>query len=234
MSNIKADAIEIDLVAVEDDTLFSDNEHVAVEKVNFEFVQSNESRGLYRKISVFNDTHCHITIQNKHQRKHKYRVDIAYLDPTPVRQRRIAWKWLYACLALLALVATLFISNAMDTNSIAFLGLVVGIVVVAVMTLIGFFYYSSDRIFFRSKYGKIRLLEFINGNPNKALFREFISTFVRQIETARAAKHYDTNQILARELREIRRLHEEKVVPKASYERAKQRIFKHPAFSGAA
>ena len=232
MNKANAENIEIDLVAIEDTTNFSDDEHIAVEKVNFEFDQSNELHGLYRKITVFNDTHCYITIKNKHQRKHKYRVDIAYLEAKPYRQRRVAWKWLYACLSLLVLLAVLYFGGQLDTSSIASLGLAVGIVSVAIMTLIAFFYYTTDRVYFRSQFGKIRLIEFINNNPNKTLFRKFIGNLARQIKAARAAKGHNASQALARELRELRRLNKEKVVPSATYDRAKQRILKHPAFSG--
>lgn len=232
MNKANAENIEIDLVAVEDTTNFSDDEQVAVEKVNFEFDQSNELHGLYRKITVFNDTHCHITIKNKHQRKHKYRVNIAYLEAKPYRQRRIAWKWLYACISLLVLLAALYFGNLQSTSSIASLGLAVGIVVVAVMTLIGFFYYTSDRVYFRSEFGKIKIIEFMNNNPNKALFRKFIGNLARQIKAAKAAQGYNTTQALAREMRELRRLRDEKVVPPVTYDRAKQRILKHPGFAG--
>lgn len=232
MNKANAENIEIDLVAIEDTTNFSDDEHIAVEKVNFEFDQSNELHGLYRKITVFNDTHCYITIKNKHQRKHKYRVDIAYLEAKPYRQRRVAWKWLYACLSLLVLLAVLYFGGQLDTSSIASLGLAVGIVSVAIMTLIAFFYYTTDRVYFRSQFGKIRLIEFINNNPNKTLFRKFIGNLARQIKAAKAAKGHNASQALARELRELRRLNKEKVVPSATYDRAKQRILKHPAFSG--
>jgi hypothetical protein len=232
VNEINAESIEIDLVAIEDTTHFSDNEQVEVEHVNFEFDQRNELHGMYRRITVFNDTHCYMTIQNKHQRKHKYRLDIAYLDLKPYRQRRIAWKWLYACLALLVFDLVLYFGPWGKDSSIAFMGLVVGVTVVAAMTLIGFFYYSTDRVYFRSQHGKVRLLEFLNRNPNNAMFREFLGNFIRQISAAKAAKNQDIKQALARELRELRRLHEEKVVPKPAYERAKQRILKQQGFSG--
>ena len=80
----------------------------------------------------------------------------------------------------------------------------------------------------------MRLLEFLNCNPNKALFREFLSNFVRQVKRARAAKQCDASKMLARELRELRRLNEEKVVPTPAYERAKQRILQKQGFAGSA
>lgn len=232
MNKANAENIEIDLVAIEDTAQIPSDEEIEVEKVNFEFDQNSEMHGMYRKFTVFNDTHGHLTIQNKHQRKHKYRVDIAYLEAKPYRQRRIAWKWLYACLCLLALLAVLYFGNRVNTESIASMGLAVGLVVVAIMTLIGFFYYTSDRVYFRSQFGKIKIIEFINNNPNKPLFRKFIGNLVRQIKSAKAAKGQNTTQALARELRELRRLKDEKVVPPATYDRAKARILKHPGFDG--
>jgi len=102
MTEVNIESTEIDLQPIEDDTTnFTDDENIPVEHINFEFEQRNKLHGIYRKFTVFNDTHCYQSIKNKHERKHKYRVDISYLDPKPFRTRVREWKWLYASAALL-------------------------------------------------------------------------------------------------------------------------------------
>ena len=225
---------EIDLESYEDDTTnFTDEEKIPVEHINFEFEQRDKSRGLFRKITIFNDTHCYQSIKNKHQRKYKYRIDIAYLDPRPFRSRVRAWKWLYGSLALFGLAAALFLAGWLDNSSTPVLGLFLGVLVVAIMSLLAFFYYSRDRVFFRSQYGKIRLIELINRNPDTESFRSFINKFVMQIKRAQTAKKMNQAKFLARELRELRRLKDETVIPVDSYEKAKKLIFSHDAFSAA-
>lgn len=224
---------EIDLEAVEDDTDFFDDEHVKVEHINFEFEQISKMRGLYRNTTVFNDSQCYQSIKNKHQRKYKYRLDLAYLDPKPLRRRNKDWKWLVASLALIGLDIAIVIGGWIDTASVNFLGLLIGVTVVALMTLLAFFHQSTDNVIFRSKYGKVRMIELINNNPDKVRFRQFITRFIVQINKSKTAKQYTAKKLLVNELKQLRRLKDETVIPTDAYEKAKTRIFSHEAFKAA-
>ena len=224
---------EIDLEAVEDDTDFFDDEHIEVEHINFEFEQISKMRGLYRNTTVFNDSQCYQSIKNKHQRKYKYRIDLAYLDPKPFRRRNQDWKWLLASLALIGLDIAIVIGGWIDTASVNFLGLLIGVTMVALMTLLAFFHQSTDNVIFRSKYGKIRMIELINNNPDKARFRRFITRFIVQINKSKTAKQYTAKKFLVNELKELRRLKDETVIPNDAYEKAKTLIFSHEAFKAA-
>ena len=232
-ANIESDVIDLEPVEGDNTTNFSDNEQIPVEHINFEFEQISKLQGISRKLTVFNDTHCYQSIKNKHQRKYKYRIDLAYLDPRPFRTRTVAWKWLYASLALWLLDIVLVFTGWLETSSVNFLGLFIGITVAALMTLLAFFYYSRDKVFFRTQYGRIKLVEMINKNPDNDSFRSFINKFVMQINKCKTAKSYNQNKFLARELQELRRLKDEAVIPDGSYEKAKRLIFKHEAFSAA-
>lgn len=225
---------EIDLEGVDDDTtLFSDNEKIPIEHVNFEFEQTSKLHGLYRKITIFNDTHCYQSVKNKHQRKHKYRIDIAFLDPRPFRARVVAWNWLIAALVLIAGGVALPLLGLLNTSSINSLGLMLCLLTAGVLCLLAFFIKTRDKVFFRSEYGKIRLVELINNNPDKAEFRSFINKLVMQINRCKTAKRLNQSRLLARELRELRRLRDESVIPNLSYEKAKHLIFRHKAFKSA-
>ena len=234
MPEVNIESDEIDLQPFDDDTTnFTDDEHIPIEYVNFELEQAGKLRGLYRKITIFNDTHCYQSIKNKHQRKYKYRLDIAFLDPRPFRSRVRAWRWLYIAVALLGVDAVLLAGGFVDTSSINFLGLFVGLLIVGIMSLLAFFYYSRDRVCFRTQYGKIRLIELINKNPDNDSFRSFLNKLVMQINKAKTARGLTQAKFLARELKELRRLKDEGVIPENSYEKAKQLIFKHEAFTSA-
>ena len=223
----------IELQSTEGALWFSDEAEITIDEINFEFEQKSKLRGKYRKLTIFNGDYCFQAIKNRHKRKYKYRVALAYLDPRPVRERHIAWKWLYVSLALWALDIVLVFTGWLETSSANFLGLFIGITVAALMTLLAFFYNSRDKVFFRTQYGKIKLVEIINKNPDADSFRSFITKFVMQINKCKTAKGYNQNKFLARELQELRRLKDEAVIPAGSYEKAKRLIFKHEAFSAA-
>jgi hypothetical protein len=230
MPQVNIESDEIDLKPVEDITEFSDNEQVPVEHVNFEFEQSNKLQGMERHLTVFNDSQCYQKIKHKHRRKYKFRVDLTYLDPRPFHIRHIEWKWLYASLALWILDAILLFTDWFSAGSIVFLGAITCITVVALMTMLAFFYLSHDTVYFRSRFGKIRLLELANNNPNKDSFRDFVNKLVVQINKSKSAKGLDQGQMLTSELKELRRLKDESILPEESYEKAKRRIFRHEAF----
>ena len=222
---------EIDLQPVgEETTQFSDSEEIPVEHINFEFAQNHKLQGTLRQLSVFNDSQCYHSIKHKHRRKYKFRLDLGYLDPRPFRLRNIVWKWLYASLALWVLAGVFVFAGWFDHTSIASLGILTGTIVIALLTLLTFFYRSHDTVYFRSQYGKIRLIELTNNNPNKESFRGFVKQIVVQINKSKAAKKMDQSQLLAAELKELRRLKDERIVPEESYEKAKLQIFKHEAF----
>jgi hypothetical protein len=234
MSQVNIESAEIDLQPVEEQiTDFSDNESIAVEHINFEFEQSSKLHGTDSKLTIFNDTYCYQSIKNKHRRKYKFRLDLAYLDPRPFRVRNIAWKWLNASLALWSMAAIIVFAGWFDSSSVTSLGLFSGIIIAALFTLLLFLYRCENKVYFRSQYGKARLLEMIYNNPNKGHFHDFIKKFVAQIKASKKAKSMDQSKLLAAELKDLRRLKDEIVVSDDAYEKAKRLIFKHKAFKAA-
>jgi hypothetical protein len=234
MPEVNIESDEIDLQPVYDEaTQFSDDEKVPVEHVNFEFEQSHKLRGMYRKLTIFNDAQCYQKIKLKHRRKYKFRLNLAHLDPRPFRLRHIVWKWLYASLALWCAAAAFVVTEWFDGSSVVSLGIFAAVIVAALLTLLTFFYLSHDTVYFRSQFGKIRLFELANNNTDKDDFREFINKIVVQINKSKAAKGMNQSQLLVAELKELRRLKDEYIVPEESYEKAKQLIFKHEAFKSA-
>ncbi len=225
----------IDLSSPDDVTLFTDEEHVVLDMVDFEFEQSNKVRGIYRKITIFNGNHCYQSIKNKHQRKFKYRVDIAYLNPHPFREHNIAWKWLYTAAALLVLSVMLgvigWFSNAFgSTMNIYYSTSIVVSISATLIALLLFAHNTYDKVIFKTQFGNVKLIELINKYPSKDDFRQFVGRFIIQIKKARVNKGFTTSKFLARELREIRRLRNETVVTEEEYQTAKKVIFKHNSF----
>jgi len=194
-------------------------------------VQTNKLHGNYRKFTVFKDFYCQQLVNIKHRRPFEYSIDLTYLDPRPFRSRSRAWRWLIIGLALLVIDAGLLLGGFVDTSSINLLGLFLGLLVIGIMSLLAFFYYSRDRVFFRTRYGRIKLVEFDNNRPNRKLFRAFLKQFIGQINQTQTNRGFSQSKTLARELKELRRLKDAAVIPERSYEKAKQVIFRHEAFT---
>ena len=225
--------IEIELESSEETTWFSDDEKVAIGKVNFEFIQSNKIRGAYRQITVFNDHHCYQLIKNKHQRKYKYRVDLTFLDPRGFREKKIAWNWLYGSIGLsiisLAMVYLGWFSDSFKPSNYYATSLIV-IIAAMLISLLLFVHNSYDRAIFRGQYSRIKLIEVLNKYPDKVTFQNFIAQFMTQVKNQKNKQGYSQSKLLARELQEIRRLMNEEVISQKQYESGKARILNHPAF----
>lgn len=225
--------IEIELETSEETTWFSDDEKVAIEKINLEFEQTIKYRGIYRKITIFNDHHCYQSIKNKHQRKYKYRVDLSFLDPRPFRVRKVAWNWLYGSVGL-AIISLIMIylgwfSDQFKPSSYYETSLIV-VFSAMLISLLLFAHNSYDKVIFKSQYGRVKFIEILNKYPNKSSFRKFLTRFVIQVKNEKAKRVYSQSKFLTRELQELRRLKNEEVISEREYESGKKFIFKHNAF----
>jgi len=226
---------EIDLTSPDDLTRFTDEEHVVLNSIDFELEQINKLRGINRKITVFNGNHCYQSFKDKHQRKYKYRVDIAYLNPQPYRVHNIAWKWLYLAAGLGFITAIAGIIGGMTNWLGAAPGIYYTITIVGgasatLIALLLFAHLSYDKVVFKTQFSGIRLIELVNKSPSKDEFRQFVSKFIVKIKRAKAKKAFSTSRFLAMELKELRRLRDETVVTEKQYQDAKKLIFRHESF----
>ena len=225
--------IQIDLESSEETTWFRDEEKVAIEKINFEFAQSSKIRGIYRKISIFNDHHCYQTIKNKHKRKYKYRVDLLFLDPRPFRERKIAWNWLYGSIGLtfigVVMIYLGWFSNFFTPSTYYVTSLIV-VISAMLISLLMFMHNSYDKVIFKSQYGRVKFIEILNKYPDKNTFRKFISRFMTQVKNEKSKKNFSQSKFLTRELQQLRRLKNEDVITEEEYESGKTLIFKHKSF----
>ena len=140
---------------------------------------------------------------------------------------------MYASLALWGVDAGLIFSGWLESASVTVLGLFICSTVVALMTLLAFFYFTHDTVYFRSQFGKIRLMELMNNRPDNDSFRAFVNTLVMQINKSKTASNKNNSQLLTSELQQLRRLKDETVIDEKAYEKAKELIFRHDAFKAA-
>ncbi len=183
----------MDRISTDEITLFGDEDpsQVNLKKIDFELEQFHKIRGVCRKITIFDGSYCQLSIQNKHNKKLDYRIDLAYLDPRPARVHHIAWKWAYGAFGLAALSASMiWVGWFSDwiTPSVYYLIATVVAVSASLICLLLFANSSYDKIVFHSQHGNVRLIELLNKYPDKDTFREFISQFHVRIKSARANK----------------------------------------------
>jgi hypothetical protein len=224
---------QIDFSNSEDITLFTDEEQVAVKTVNHEFSQRSKLKGLSYEFMIFNDIQCYQSIERKHGRKFRYRVNLSLLDPRPVRRFKLSEFGLFgagilAVLSFLLAYAGWFSNLSLPSNIM--MPLTVLMVTACLLTLMMTLLKSEDRMLFFSHYGRVPVLQLINRNPNRKDFDAFMQLLSQHIIRAQHQSGNSMTDLLTRELKELRRLKDEEVIEEARYEKAKQRIFRNKAF----
>ena len=225
---------QINLSAAEDITEFTDDEHIAVKKINHQFQQKNKLKGIELEFTIFNDIQCYQMTKKKHAGKHKFRINLTYLNPQSERFFSLADNWLITAgvssiLSLLLVYAGWFSNMQLNMTLIPIVTVLTGSfsLIAIMMALLK----TNDRVIFYSNHGHAPILELINNKPNKEAFQAFINTLNDQILQAQHFSHLCTTDLLKLELKELRRLKHEKVISEVLYEKAKHRIFKNSAFN---
>mgnify|MGYP006971713089 FL=1 len=225
---------QIDLASHQDITDFSDEEQVSVNKVNHQFQQESRLKGIVREFTIFNDVQCYQRVIRKHGGKHKFRINLTYLDVKSERDFILADSWLITA-AISAVFSFLIVyagwfSQLKFSQSMLTLMAITSVSFCCIAFLIALLR-TNDRIVFFSRHGHAPILEFINKNPDSQTFQEFKDTLQKQILQARKNSGLSATDQLKLELKELRRLKDETVISEALYEKAKKRILKNRAFT---
>ena len=89
-----------------------------------------------------------------------------------------------------------------------------------------FLYRSPNVVEFRSRYGGCVLISLLHNTPNKKEVDNFAEELKNRILAATHSVNIDQHQMLAIELKELRRLATESILSDMDYVMAKNRIFK--------
>lgn len=217
----------------EDITLFTDEEQVAVIKINNEFRQESKLKGELREFTIFNDCHCYQRVHKKHLGKYKFRINLNHLNARPEREYILSINWLItaamSAILSLSLIYIGWFSSVQISQSSATFITAFSVSFSCIALLIGLLR-TTDRIILFSRYGHVPILEFINKNPDKRLFSIFLKILCKHIRTTQENSLLGPTERLTLELKELRRLKDEGVIIKTQYEQGKKLIFRNKAF----
>jgi hypothetical protein len=225
---------EINLSTNDDITLFTDEEQVAVDNINQKFTQQSKLKGLVREFTIFNDIQCYQTVKLKHGGKHKFRINLSHLDPKPKRDFVLADNWLITAV-ISAILSFLLIYigwfSAMQVDQHIFIIITALCISFCFIAFLFAMLKTQDRFLYYSQCGRAPILELINNNPDHESFTEFINLLSSHVIKAQSSADLNPTEKLVMELKELRRLKDETVIPESDYEQAKQKIFRNKAFS---
>jgi hypothetical protein len=157
----------------------------------------------------------------------RYVLDLRFVDPVPRRTRQLAWRWLAAGAAFLALAAA---GARMVSTSPApwwrheWLAATVVLFGLALCATFAAFHLSRETLTLISAHGRARLLAHAGGLGTFRALRQFMPRLVTHLEVAYRARRSSQAKQLRDEMREHFRLRNAGAISEAEYESAKRRI----------
>lgn len=162
-----------------------------------------------------------------HSFDRQYVVDLRFVDERPLVRRHFAgrcWLAVLGCLLLALAVHALSTLPALQSVNEFALPIEVGLTALALAIGALAAYRTHESVVLRSAHGGIALVELIGDLGCSRAFAAFGAEIARRVTDARSRVTQSRQQFLRDELREHRRLFEDGVLSRDTYEAGKQRI----------
>ncbi|MBI1422805.1 MAG: hypothetical protein GC149_05000 [Gammaproteobacteria bacterium] len=194
--------------------------------INKSMTQVSRTKGETRKFEIYDDKFIDITIDNIFGQKN-YQLNLCMLEPWPVRNRDISWRWLmsmiYFGIAAIAYGAYLVIHHDGEM-----LSRLIPFIVIFILLLLGsllmFLYRSPNVTEFRSRYCGCVLISLLYANPNKEAFDQFVDELKQRILLSSQQVRVDKHRMLINEFTKLRRLRNDGIISEREYVAASRRI----------
>ena len=157
----------------------------------------------------------------------RYVLDLRFVDPVPRRKRQVAWRWLAAGAAFLALAIAG--ARAVSTSPAPWwrhewLPATAVLFGLALCAMFAAFHLSRETLTLISAHGRARLLAHAGGLGTFRALHQFLPRLVAHLEIANRARRSSRAKQLRDEMREHFRLRNAGAISDAEYESAKRRI----------
>lgn len=227
MERIRASQPEEIIIA----DVFEENED-EIREVHAKFVQDSQFKGIKRSFLLFNKIQLLQSLRSfKNKRAKAYRVNLKFVRQAPERHRLLAWRSLAASgLAFACSIISASIWYYTDFKSDFLLVASLLFTVAGLIALLLFFYRSRDTYVYKSMAAGVALIELDYRKPNQREFDAFTDRLEAHIRKAQSSG-MSRQQMLAGELKDLRRLKERGVISEEIYAQSRTLIFKHNDFS---
>lgn len=154
------------------------------------------------------------------------RVELAFLDPRPVRPVSQAW-WAAALTVTLLSAAAVLASRLPVLASMAHWTVIIPLALACTAFCLGMALHRSfDRLVYRTRHGRIPVLQLCRRRPDSRRVAAFVDSLGHAIRRAAARRAGPRAHYLRDEMKEHRRLLEQGVCDARDFELAKARILR--------
>lgn len=194
--------------------------------VNRSMVQTSKAKGETRTFEIYDDKFIDVTIDNLFGQKN-YQLNLCMLEPWPVRNRDISWRWLLSMVyfAIAAIAYGVYLYQHLSGDILSRL---IPFIVIFILLLLGsllmFLYRSPNVTEFRSRYCGCVLISLLYANPDKESFDQFVEEIKQRILLASQQVRIDKHRMLINEITKLRRLRNDGIISEREYVAASKRI----------
>lgn len=194
--------------------------------VNRSMVQTSKAKGETRTFEIYDDKFIDVTIDNLFGQKN-YQLNLCMLEPWPVRNRDISWRWLLSMVyfAIAAIAYGVYLYQHLSGDILSRL---IPFIVIFILLLLGsllmFLYRSPNVTEFRSRYCGCVLISLLYANPDKESFDQFVEEVKQRILLASQQVRIDKHRMLINEITKLRRLRNDGIISEREYVAASKRI----------
>ncbi len=195
-----------------------------------ETAQELQQKGLFageRRFVLKNDRYLFID-ETAVGRQRSYELDVLALDGKPRFRLVVAWRWLLAFAVVVALeypVLSILLPRVDPQGDYALPVIVVFALTAFIFILLAFASSYRETVF-RSRHGHWPLVRLLHNRPDAAAFRAFVEAVADACERATAQAGLSRRQLLAGEIKTLRRLSKKGVLTSDEYERLRERLMK--------
>ena len=157
-----------------------------------------------------------------------YRIDVIALRAKHSHRFAFAWPWLIAAIVLLGLLLAEISTAFIFPDPASWLAILAKVMLglLSAICLLVFFKLSHGKYVFKSRHARIPLLDIWTGKPSRKAAKTFVKLLEQRIQKAHDHMNLTEEQQLTGEIKMLRRLAEEGVMPTSVYESAKPKLFK--------
>jgi len=195
--------------------------------VSFEL--RDRARGIATEIAILADHYLACSTRRLRLPEQGHNVDLQFIDPQPVVFRYIAWRWLYAALALSVLTAASILVEVYLRHSLIDRYSLPSSIVLGTATLCSYlmcYYFTTETLFFVSLHGRVPVAGISGGLGTLRHARPCAAEIVKRIKLARRYFKLSKGSHLRDEMREHTRLFGQGALSDKQYAEAKLRILK--------
>jgi hypothetical protein len=200
-----------------------DLEDVTPTSVNDELIQSNGDARL--ELRIFNGAYASVRRRSARARETDYWVNLAFLDPEPLRRNEGPWVGIAGASGILAGAGLIVARTGFYADAGPGLKLAVAVALLTAITSAGIgFRRFRNRLYFVTRHGRVPVLRLAANNPGRSQVRRFVDRIGAAARAAHQQRAAVRSHYLRDEMKEHRRLREAGVLAENDYEAAKVRV----------